>query len=301
MKFLISGASGLVGTALAATLRAEGHKVARLTRSAGSIQPGDIRWDPNSAFVDVPAMENAEFDIVVNLSGASIADGRWTDSRKRLLRSSRLDSTRILVDSLARLHRKPQALLSASAVGYYGSRGNEILTESSGNGMDFLGLLARDWEAEAARAQEHGIRTVIFRFGVILSAEGGALAQMLKPFRMGVGGRLGSGEQWMSWIALEDTIGVIRAAITDENDRGPINVVAPNPVRNSEFTQIIARLLHRRAILNAPAFALRLALGEMADALLLSSQRAVPSHLQKSNYRFRYENIEDALRSILAK
>src|SRR5580658_7385142 len=174
MKFLISGASGLVGTALATALRAEGHEVARLTRSSGAIQPGDIRWDPNSAFLDVSAMENAGIDIVVNLSGASIADGRWTESRKRLLRSSRIDSTRILVDSLARLHQKPQAFLSASAVGYYGNRGNEILTESSGYGMDFLGLLARDWEAEAIRAQEHGICTVILRFGVILSAHGGA-------------------------------------------------------------------------------------------------------------------------------
>jgi uncharacterized protein len=299
MKVLISGGSGLVGSALTESLRSEGHTVAHLVRPGGAASADDIRWDPESGFINTNAMEAA--DAVVNLNGATIGGGRWTPARKKILRTSRVDSTRVLVDSLARLKQKPRVLVSASAIGYYGNRGDEILTESSASANDFLAKLCRDWEAEALRAQASGIRTVLTRFGVILSAKGGALTQMLTPFKLGLGGRLGTGKQWMSWIALDDAVGILRGALSNEQAGGPVNVVAPNPVQNSEFTRVLASVLHRPAIFPAPAFALRLALGEMADALLLSSQRVQSKRPPASTYAFRYENLEPALHAILAK
>ena len=299
MKVLISGGSGLVGAALTESLRSEGHTVARLVRPDGAASAGDIRWDPASGFVNLDAMEAA--DAVVNLNGASIGGGRWTPARKKILRASRVDSTRFLVESLERLKQKPRVFISASAIGYYGNRGDEILTESSASGNEFLAALCRDWEAEALRAQSSGTRTVITRFGVILSSNGGALRQMLTPFKLGLGGRLGSGKQWMSWVALDDVIGILRAALSNEQASGPVNVVAPNPVQNSEFTRVLASVLHRPAIFPAPAFALRLAIGEMADALLLSSQRVQSERSPAAGYAFRYENLEPALHAILAK
>jgi hypothetical protein len=212
-----------------------------------------------------------------------------------------VDSTRFLVDTLARLERKPRVFVSASAIGYYGNRGDETLDESSASGSDFLAELCRDWEAEAIRAQASGIRTVLTRFGIILSAKGGALTQMLTPFKLGLGGRLGTGKQWMSWAALDDVVGILRSAISNEQASGPVNVVAPNPVQNSEFTRVLASVLHRPAIFPAPAFALRLALGEMADALLLSSQRVRSERSPATAYSFRYENLEPALHAILTK
>jgi uncharacterized protein len=303
MKIIISGASGFLGTALTNVLRAEGDTVKHLVRTgrkaASPADDGDVQWDPTSARVDVPALEGA--DAVVHLSGAGVAAGRWTRARRQVLRSSRLDTTRILVDSLARLNQKPSVFICASAVGYYGNRGDEILTESSAVGTDFLALLARDWEAEAIRAQTNGgIRTVILRFGVILSAEGGALPRMIAPFKFGAGGPLGSGRQWLSWVALDDVIAFIRCAIANTKMGGPVNVVSPNPVRNAEFARTVGKILHRPAILPAPAFALRLALGEMADALLLASQRAQPQKLLTAGYQFRYADLEGALRAALA-
>jgi hypothetical protein len=240
-------------------------------------------------------------DAVVNLNGASIGGGRWTSTRKKILRGSRVDSTRVLVEALARLEQKPRVFVSASAIGYYCNRGDETLTESSQAGNDFLAEICREWEAEALRAQSSGIRTVLTRFGVILSAKGGALKQMLTPFRMGVAGRLGSGKQWMSWIALDDVVGILRDVISNEQASGPVNVVAPNPVQNSEFTRVLASVLHRPAIFPAPAFALRLVLGEMADALLLSSQRVRAERAPAATFPFQYENLESALRAILAQ
>jgi uncharacterized protein (TIGR01777 family) len=299
MKVIISGASGLVGTALTKDLRTEGHIVMHLVRNTSEVSSEQIRWDPLSAQVDVSALEGA--DVVVHLSGASISDGRWTPARKEILRSSRLDSTRVLVDSLARLRQKPRVFVSASAVGYYGNRGDEILTESSGPGNDFLSLLARDWEAEAVRAAQSGMRTVILRFGVILSPEGGALPQMIRPFKFGAGGRLGSGRQWMSWIALEDVISIVRFIIANTQINGHVNVIAPKPVQNAEFALIVGHTLHRPAVLPAPAFALRLAFGEMADALLLASQRVRPVKLLAAGYSFHFEDLEPALRAILVR
>jgi hypothetical protein len=212
-----------------------------------------------------------------------------------------VDSTRFLVSTLARLDRKPRVFVSASAIGYYGNRGDETLEESSASGSDFLAELCRDWEAEAIRAQASGIRTVLTRFGIILSAKGGALTQMLTPFKLGLGGRLGTGKQWTSWVALDDVVGILRSAISNEQASGPVNVVAPNPVQNSEFTRVLASVLHRPAIFPAPAFALRLVLGEMADALLLSSQRVHAERSPAATYAFRYENLEPALHAILTK
>ncbi|MFZ3217600.1 MAG: TIGR01777 family oxidoreductase [Candidatus Acidiferrales bacterium] len=299
MKVLISGGSGLVGTALSNALRADSHIVAHLVRPGGTAARGDVGWNPLTAQVDLQAMEG--YDAVVHLSGASIAGGRWTAKRKAILRSSRVDSTRVLVDALAHLKQAPRVFVCASATGYYGNRGDEVLTESSGHGSDFLALLCRAWEGEAGRAASGGMRTVIARFGIVLSTEGGALAHMLTPFRMGAGGRLGSGRQWMSWIALEDAVRVLRAAMDDTRWTGPVNLVAPEPVRNSDFTRVLASVLHRPAILPAPGIALRLALGEMAGALLLASQRVQPERLIKGGFAFRYENLEAALHAILAK
>jgi hypothetical protein len=239
-------------------------------------------------------------DVVVHLGGAGIAEARWTLERKQILRSSRIDSTRVLVDSIAHLRQKPHIFVSASAIGYYGNRGDEILTEKSSPAGDFLAVLVRDWENEAMRVELSGVRAVILRFGVILSAKGGALPRMLLPFKLGLGGRLGSGKQWMSWISLEDAIGALHAAISSEDLRGPVNVAAPNPVRNAEFAHLLARILRRPAILPAPAFMLRLMLGELADALLLASQRVRPERLLDAGYRFRHDHLESALKVILA-
>lgn len=297
MRVLISGATGLVGTALSNALRVDGHTVGQFVRPGGTVGAGDVYWDPATGMVELAGVEGA--DAVICLSGANIGDGRWTAERKKILRTSRVDLTRFLVDSLGKLKQKPRVFIAASAIGYYGNRGDEILTESSTPGNDFIAQLARDWEAESMRAESSGIRAVILRFGVILSTKGGALPRMLTPFKLGAGGRLGSGKQWMSWVALEDAIGIIRTAIADERIRGPINVVAPAPVQNSEFTRLLASTLHRPAIFPAPAFALRIALGEMADGLLLASQRVIPERMRAAGYKFRYDHLESALRDIL--
>jgi uncharacterized protein (TIGR01777 family) len=299
MKIIISGATGLVGTALVRALRDDGHSVGRLVRAGGPASAGDIPWNPAAANIDLAPLEGA--DAFVNLNGASIGGGRWTSERKQLLRTSRVETTRFLVDAMSRLRQKPRAFVSASAIGFYGSRGNEVLTETSARGTDFLSELSREWEREAQRAESLGIRTAILRFGIVLAAGGGALPRMLTPFRMGVGGRLGSGKQWMSWIALDDVVGIIRWAIADSQASGPINLVAPNPVQNAEFTRVLARVLNRPAIFPAPAFALRLMLGEMADALLLGSQRVRPEILIEAGYKFRFDDLEPALRAALAK
>jgi uncharacterized protein len=299
MRILISGATGLVGSVLANALRAEGHGVASLVRPGGTLGAGDLRWDPASGTIEAEAMEGA--DAVIHLAGASIASGRWNAARKELLRSSRVDSTRLLVNSMARMRRKPRVFLCASAIGIYGNRGDEILTEASAPGRDFLSGVACEWEAEASRAAASGIRTVLLRFGVVLAAQGGALPRMAVPFRWGAGGRLGSGQQWISWVALEDVVGAAQAALADERLSGPVNVVAPGAMRNEEFTRALARVLHRTAIFPAPAFALRLALGEMADALLLISQRVEPQRLRAAGYAFRHAELEPALRAILQR
>jgi uncharacterized protein len=237
----------------------------------------------------------------VNLAGASIGDGRWSAGRKEVLRSSRVESTRALVNALGKMNARPRVLVSASAIGIYGNRGDELLTEESKVGGDFLAGLAREWEVEAMKAEALGIRVVLARFGVILARHGGALAKMMLPFKLGAGGRLGSGQQWMSWVMLDDVVGILRMAIENASVRGAVNVVAPQPVRNAEFTETLAKGLHRPALFPAPAFALRLALGEMADALLLASQRVIPQVLEKSDYHFLHADLSSTLSSMLKK
>jgi uncharacterized protein len=300
MRILMSGASGLVGTALTRRLGAAGHDVARLVRpGTAAVRPTDVHWDPGAASIDLAALEGT--DVVIHLSGAGIAEHRWTAARKEQLRSSRVDTTRVLVDAMLNLQQKPRAFVCASAIGYYGDRGDEILTESAACGTDFLALLARDWEAEATRAAHGGIRTANLRFGVILAPHGGALPKMLQPIRWGIGGRLGSGQQWLSWIAIEDAIEAAYKAAVDERFQGPVNVVSPNPVRNVEFTRIAASILNRPAIFPAPAFALRIALGEMAQPLLLASQRVKPQCLLDWGYEFRHENLQKTLLTIVSE
>lgn len=301
MRVLISGSTGLVGSAVAGALRGAGWAVDRLVRphSIAETMGRGVQWDPESGALDRGAAEGA--DAVVHLAGENIGAGRWNAERKKQLRSSRVDATRNLVTGLLTLDRRPQVLICASAVGIYGNRGDEELTEESSPADDFLGQLARDWEKEAARAADFGMRVVMMRFGVILAPHGGALERMLLPFQLGLGGRLGSGQQWMSWVTLPDAVWMIRFALESEQLSGPVNAVAPEPVRNAEFTKTLGKVLGRPAIFPAPAFALRLMLGEMADALLLSSQRALPLKLQAHQYAFKHSTLEAGLRSVLAR
>ena len=304
VKVLISGSTGLVGTALRTTLHAHGHDVLRLIRPATRREPlsasageRDVAWNPGSDEPLDPAAEDA--DAVVHLAGASIGDGRWTAPRKTLLRDSRVAGTHHLVAALAKLRRPPRVFIAASAIGFYGDRGDELLTESSAPGADFLAALTRDWEAESVRAVQFGARVVTLRFGIILAKHGGALPRMALPFRLGAGGRIASGKQWMSWVTLEDIVGIIGHAAATENLSGPVNAVAPHPARNAEFAAALGRVLRRPAIFPAPGFALRLALGEMAGALLFSSQRVQPQKLQQSGYRFLHPDLVPALQAVL--
>jgi uncharacterized protein len=303
MKILVTGSTGLVGSAVVRELKQAGHTVCRLVRpqtNTAAIRGNegfDVTWDPGTGELGGAAVGA---DAVVNLAGASIAGGRWTAERKKLLRSSRVDTTRVLVSALAKMAARPRVLVSASAIGFYGNRGEEVLNEESPAGSDFLTAVARDWECEAETAEALGIRVVLPRLGVVLARDGGALPQMAKPFRMGLGGKLGSGQQWMSWVSLEDVVAVFRLALENGNVRGPINVVSPQPVRNVEFTHELAKALHRPALFPAPAFALRLMLGEMADALLLSSQRVVPERLAKLGYKFLYADLGPTLSRLLS-
>lgn len=299
MRVLVSGGSGLVGSATIAALRLRGFSVNRLVRPGGAAAPGDVRWNPARGEIEAAALEGS--DAVVHLAGASVADGRWSNSRKQLLRSSRVDSTCLLVETLGRLQRRPKVFISASAVGFYGNRGDEILTEESSPGNDFLAALAREWEAEALRAESFGIRAAVLRFGVILAAEGGALARMLLPFKLGLGGKLGSGRQWMSWLSLLEAVQIIQFALENDSVCGPVNAVAPHPVPNAEFTRVLARVLRRPAFAPVPAFALKLLLGEMAEALLLASQRVVPGKLTALGYSFQHPELEPALRFLLRR
>ena len=301
MKIIVSGASGLVGSALVPALGAGGHQVTALVRRESKQRAhadvAEVEWDPNAGQLDAARLVG--HDAAVHLAGESVTGGRWTAEKKRRIRESRVRSTRLLAETLARLQTRPRVLVCASAVGYYGNRGAEVLTEASAPGTDFLSDVCREWEAAAEPARAAGIRVVHLRFGVVLSAEGGALAQMLTPFKLGIGGQLGSGAHYMSWLALDDAVGMIEHALADESLSGPVNAVAPQPVTNHEFTKTIGRVLGRPTLLPMPAFALRLALGEMADALLLSSARVEPQRLAAAGYQFKYPQLEGALRHVL--
>lgn len=301
MKVLVTGATGLVGRALVQALQSDGYLVCRLLRKKDedeqeTKQDCDAEWEPHAAAFGAAA-ENA--DAVVNLAGAPIADGRWSEDRKEFLRSSRVETTRGLVAAIEQMNPRPKVLVSASAIGYYGDRGDEVLTEESSPRADFLSRLAEEWEAEAIRASALGVRVVLARFGVILAKQGGALPQMMLPFKIGAGGKLGSGKQWMSWVTLDDVVRVIRFAMETEAVEGAVNVTAPQPVTNAEFTKALARAMHRPAFFTVPPVALRALLGEMADAMLLSSQRVVPQALEKYGYQFQYRDLRSALAAIL--
>ncbi|MCC6416509.1 MAG: TIGR01777 family protein [Opitutaceae bacterium] len=268
-KILIAGASGLIGTALGDRLRARGHEVRCLVRHAAT-KPHEYAWDPASGRLDDAALRDV--NVVINLAGVNVAAGRWTKPQRDLIRSSRVASTRLLVDAMARCRVRPQVLINASAAGFYGDTQGRVVDETAVAGAGFLAQVCREWEAEARRAEAFGVRTVCLRLGVVLSATGGALAKMLPVFRMGLGGRLGSGRQTMSWIALGDLLAVFDRVLADEALCGPINAVAPSPVSNAVFTRELARALGRPAMLPVPAWALRLTFGQMADeALYLES------------------------------
>jgi uncharacterized protein (TIGR01777 family) len=298
MHVVVSGSRGLVGSALVPFLTTGGHRVTRLVRGIAA-GPDETAWDPARGLIDASRLDGV--DAVVHLAGENIAAGRWTPARKAEIRRSRVVGTRNLCEVLARLPHPPKVLVSASAIGLYGDRGAEILTEESAAGTGFLAEVCREWEAAAEPAARVGIRVVNLRFGMVLSPTGGALKKMLLPFKLGMGGRIGSGEQFTSWIALDDVIGAIHHVLCEESVRGAVNAVAPDPVTNGEFTRTLARVLRRPTLLPVPAFAARLAFGEMADALLLAGARVMPARLQASGYRFRFPDLESALRHLLGR
>ncbi len=301
MRVLVTGGTGLIGRALCRALIARGDDVIVLSRAPerhAHRMPKEatlLAWDGQTPEGWGDVVESV--DAVVNLAGANIAEGRWTESRKRLLRESRLNAGRALVAAIGAASEKPRVLIQASAVGYYGPRGDEIVTEETPPGSDFLARLAVDWEASTREVEAWGVRRPIIRTGVVLSLEGGALPRMLPPFKLGLGGPLGRGRQWFPWIHLEDEVQAILFLLDREDAQGPYNLTAPNPVRNEEFTRILGQLLHRPTVFRVPAFALRLLFGEMA-VVLLEGQRAVPQRLLEAGYTFHYEDVRNALESL---
>lgn len=301
MTFLIAGASGLVGRALTAFLQTQGHTVLRLVRR-GTRAPDEIAWNPATGLLDAHALRGV--DVVVNLSGVGVADGRWSAERKEAIMRSRIDSTRTLVRALSEVKSerlRPFVFISASGSGVYGNRGDEVLTEDAPEGGGFLAEVCKAWEREATMAEALGVRVVKLRTGVVLTAAGGALAKLLPVFKAGVGGRLGSGKMWMSWISLDDLVGAIYHAVLDVRCASAVNMVAPQAVTNAEFTRTLANVLRRPAVLPVPTLALKAVFGEMAEETLLTSARAVPAKLQEAGYVFRHENLDDALRAALGR
>jgi hypothetical protein len=295
MHVVVTGATGLVGSALVPLLRRDGHAVTRLSRTASG--PDVARWDPAAGVLDTAALAAA--DAVVHLAGRSIGALRWTAGVKREIRQSRTAGTRLLAETMAGLDSGPRVLVSSSGVHYYGERGDELLTEASRPGKGFLAGVCQDWEAAAEPARAAGLRVVHVRTGVVQAQDGGALLAQSRLFKLGLGGRLGSGRQWLSWVSLDDLVGIMRHAVVDEGVEGPLNATAPNPVTNAEFTATLARVLGRPALAHVPRFAPRLVLGELADELLFTSIRALPEATSASGYTFRAPELEAALRRLL--
>ena len=299
MKIVVSGSTGLIGTALKQALRQRGADVMPLVRHP--VSPGEhaLAWDPERGTIDRTGLERFGADAVVHLAGETVV-GRWTAAKKQRVRESRVVGTRTVSDAIAGLQRPPATLLAASAVGYYGDRGDEVLGETSAPGEDFLAHVARDWEAATAAATRAGIRVVNMRNGIVLATRGGALAKMLPPFRLGLGGTVGSGNQYFSWIALDDIIGALLYLLNTPSLVGPVNMTAPHPVTNREFTKTLGRVLGRPTIVPVPAFALRMAFGTEGAAMLKSGQRVLPARLIASGFRFSFSEVEPALRHLLA-
>jgi uncharacterized protein (TIGR01777 family) len=300
MRVAITGSTGLVGSVAVSVLSAAGHEVIRVVRRVPAPGEKAVRWDPVKGEIDAAGLEG--LDAVVHLAGENVGSGRWTAARKAAIRDSRVNGTRLLCDTLAGLVRPPKTLVCASAVGYYGDRGEVLLTEESPPGAGFLAGVCREWEAASAPAGAKGIRVVTLRIGVVLSPNGGALSRMLPPFRAGLGGVIGGGRQYVGWIALDDLPGIILHALQCGDLSGPVNAVAPRPVTSREFTEALGKVLSRPTPLPVPAFALRIAVGgEMADALLLASTRVIPRRLEETGYHFRYPELGGALRHLLGK
>jgi len=299
MIVVVSGASGLVGTALTDALRRAGHRVVRLRR--GGVTGGDeIGWDPEAGLIDAPAFEGV--DAVVNLAGEGIGERKWTAEQKFRIMQSRVKGTAAIAAAIASRERKPRVFVSGSAIGYYGSRGNDVLTEETPRGDGFLAEVAEAWENETQPAADAGIRTVTMRTGIVLAAHGGALKRLLTPFKLGLGGRVGSGQQWMSWIALDDEVGAIMHALADDTLRGPVNLVAPNPATNADFTTTLAAVLHRPTFLPTPLTPLKVVYGtELVESLLLESQRVSSARLEAAGYEFRYPKLDAALRAVIRR
>jgi hypothetical protein len=294
MKVLLSGASGLIGSALRAALLRDGHEVLSLVRERPDPARGRVGWDPHAGILGIEAI--GRLDAVVHLAGAGIGESRWTEARKALIRDSRVRGTRLLAEIFALLPERPKAFLCASAVGYYGDRGGEALDETSPMGKGFLADVCRDWEVATRQASEAGIRVVNLRSGVVLSPRGGALRRMLPPFRWGLGAVMGSGRQWMSWISLTDEVAAIRHCLENESLQGPVNLVAPEPVTNEAFAQALARVLGRPLFLRIPTWGVRALFGEMGVETVCSGQRVKPSKLEGMGFRFQASTLEEAFR-----
>ena len=298
MHIGMTGSTGFIGSALSAQLTRSGHRVTGITRSQPG--PGQIRWDPQAGELDPDALRG--MDAVIHLAGESIGSGRWTEERKRRIRESRTKGTRLVAETLAALTDGPRTLVCASGVHYYGDRGDEVLTVDSGPGEGFLAGVVRDWEAAADPARAAGVRVVHVRTGVVQSDKGGALPRQLPLFRAALGGRLGSGRQYWSWITIDDTVGIFEYAVVEPTVRGPVNATAPNPVTNAEYTRVLAGVLGRPALMPVPRFGPRLVLGrQMADELLFASLRALPEQVLASGYKFKHPTLEQGLRHVLGR
>jgi uncharacterized protein len=296
VNILITGSTGLIGSNLIPFLAKKNHRILRMVRKSPAAEAA-IHWDPVAGKLDPAALEG--LDAVVHLAGENIASGRWTAEKKHRIRESRIRSTRLLSESLTQLSAPPKVMVSTSAVGYYGDRGDEELYEESGSGTGFLPSVCRDWEGATESAARKGIRVVILRLGMVLSASGGALSLILPIFRLGLGGRIGRGRQYMSWVAMDDILGIIEHSILCESFTGPANAVSPDPSTNLEFSKTLGKVLSRPVLFTLPSFMARIVLGEMADELLLASARVVPAQLGKSGYKFQFPALEGALHSVL--
>ena len=297
MNIVIAGAGGLIGSALIKSLLSESHRITRLSRPGGSTAAGSIMWDPTQGVLEPEALEG--FDALINLAGENIGASRWTDEKKQLIYDSRIKTTTLLANRLKSLSKPPKIALFASAFGIYGSRGDDELTEASTPGKGFMADLCRDWEAAAKVLDGTGIRRVHLRIGLVLAEDSPLVQKMIPPFKMGLGGKLGSGKQWLNWISLDDILGVVHFCLTNDSMSGPVNVVSPQPVTNEELTKTIGIVLHRPTKFAVPAAALRLMFGEVADEALLASIRAVPIKLQDAGYVFKHNDLEETLRGIL--